>query len=65
MDDEHTKGGVSDVKGTIKEGIGRVTGDEDTQAEGQGQQAQGDAQRGLGDVQDTLRGNDGGDRSSR
>ena len=55
MTEEHGKGTISDVKGNVKEGFGRLTGDEDTQAEGQLQQAQGEGQKGLGDIQQSLR----------
>ena len=63
--DEHDKGTLSDVKGNVKEGFGRLTGDEDTAAEGQAQQAQGDAQRGLGDIQDAVRGDNEAERETR
>lgn len=62
MSDEQTKGTVSDVKGTVKEGVGRLTGDKDVEAEGTAQKTQGEAQKKLGDVQDTLRGDSDRDR---
>jgi uncharacterized protein YjbJ (UPF0337 family) len=65
MGTEHDKGAISDIKGSVKEGVGKLTDDERLEGEGKGQQAQGDAQRGLGDVQDKLRGDDRNDRTDR
>ena len=56
MTDEHTKGAISKAKGTIEEGLGKLTGDKEEQAHGKAKQVQGDAQKGLGDIQDAIRG---------
>ena len=56
MTDEHTKGAISKAKGTIEQGLGKLTGDKEEQAHGKAKQVQGDAQKGLGDIQDAIRG---------
>jgi uncharacterized protein YjbJ (UPF0337 family) len=60
--DEHAKGAISNVEGTIEEGIGKLTGDKGTELHGKARQVQGSAQQGLGDVQDTLKGYRGEDK---
>ncbi len=55
MNDEHTKGTMSDVQGKVEEAAGKLTGNEEQEAHGQAKQVQGDLQKGLGDVQDTTR----------
>jgi uncharacterized protein YjbJ (UPF0337 family) len=54
MTDQHVKGAVSTVKGTVNEGVGKLTGDRKLGMKGKVQQVQGKAQGGLGDVQDVL-----------
>ena len=56
MADEHTKGAICKVKGTVEEGLGKLTHNRKQQAQGKAKQVQGAAQNGLGDVQDTIRG---------
>ena len=55
MDEDRITGTANDLKGQVKEGIGRVTGDTKTQAEGMTDQATGTAQRALGQARDSLR----------
>jgi uncharacterized protein YjbJ (UPF0337 family) len=55
MADQHVEGAVSTVKGTVNEGVGKLTGDRKREAKGKIQKVQGRAQDGLGDVQDTVR----------
>ncbi len=55
MADQHAKGAVSTVKGTVNEGVGKLTGDKKLEAKGKVQKVQGDVQGGLGDVQDAVR----------
>lgn len=43
------------IAGKIKEGTGKLTGDQRTEAEGQGQQLQGKAKDGAEQVKDTAR----------
>lgn len=54
MSDQHVKGAVSGAKGTVKEGVGKLTGDRKLEAEGKVQKVQGKAQDALGDVQDAV-----------
>jgi uncharacterized protein YjbJ (UPF0337 family) len=55
MADQHVNGAVSSTKGTLKEGVGKLTGDKRLEAKGKIQQVQGKAQSGLGDVEDAVR----------
>ena len=55
MTDQHVKGAVSTAKGSVKEGVGGLTGDTKLEAKGKVQKVQGKAQDGLGDVQDAVR----------
>jgi uncharacterized protein YjbJ (UPF0337 family) len=55
MADQHAKGAVSTVKGTVKEAVGKATGDHELETKGKVQKVQGKAQDGLGDVQDAVR----------
>ena len=55
MTDEHVKGTLSKARGTVEEGLGKVTGSKQEQVRGKARQAQGSAQKGLGDVQDAVR----------
>ena len=54
-DDDRAKGASNDLKGKIKEGAGKLTGDRDLQAEGNLDQAKGKAQQALGDVKDAFK----------
>jgi uncharacterized protein YjbJ (UPF0337 family) len=60
--DQHAKGAISSVAGTVEEGLGRLTGDKETELHGRARQVQGSAQQGLGDVQDALKGYRGEDK---
>jgi uncharacterized protein YjbJ (UPF0337 family) len=55
MDREHVKGAADKVKGAIKEGAGKLTGDREMEAEGTWDKAKGDAHRVAGDVKDAAR----------
>lgn len=44
------------VKGSIKEAVGKVTGDRRTEAEGQTDQAKGDLKNAAHDVKETVKG---------
>ena len=54
MTDEGLKGAVSSAKGTVKEGVGKLTGDKKLETKGQIQKVEGKVQDGLGDVQDAV-----------
>ena len=47
---DEVEGKVDQTKGSIKEGLGNLTGDRDLQHEGQADQASGDVQEGWGKV---------------
>ncbi len=55
MDKDRPEGIGKQVKGAIKEGVGKVTGDTETQAEGKADKAEGKVQNTAGGVKDTVR----------
>jgi uncharacterized protein YjbJ (UPF0337 family) len=55
MDKDRIVGAAHQVKGAIKETIGRVTGDAKTQAEGAAEKASGKAQNIVGGARDAVR----------
>jgi uncharacterized protein YjbJ (UPF0337 family) len=55
MTDQHVKGAVSTAKGTMNEGVGKLTGDRKLETKGKVQKVEGKVQVGLGDVQDAVR----------
>ena len=52
--EDRMDGTLDEVKGTAKEGWGKVTGNEKTEAEGQLDQAKGKAKQGLADAKDAV-----------
>jgi len=55
MTDQHVKGAISSAKGTVNEGVGKLTGDKKLETKGKVQKVQGKAQEGVADVQDAVR----------
>jgi uncharacterized protein YjbJ (UPF0337 family) len=55
MDKDRIEGAAKQVKGTIKEAIGKVTGDTKTEAEGKAEKAAGKVQNAVGGAKDSLR----------
>jgi uncharacterized protein YjbJ (UPF0337 family) len=55
MDKDRTEGIGHQVKGAIKEGVGKVTGDARTEAEGAAEKTGGKVQNAVGGVKDTVR----------
>ena len=55
MDKNRVAGSSRKAKGSIKEAIGKVTGDSKTQANGAAEQVAGSAQNAAGGVKDTVR----------
>jgi uncharacterized protein YjbJ (UPF0337 family) len=55
MDKDRIAGGAKKVTGAIKEGVGRVTGDPQTEAEGKAEKAEGRVQSGVGHAKDAVR----------
>src|SRR5687768_2474820 len=57
MDDskkDRFEGNMDEGKGKIKEAYGQMTGDRDTEAEGQADQAEGQVKQGMADVKDKM-----------
>ena len=63
MDDDRIKGSAQNIKGKVKEGLGRATGDAKLEGEGKGDQAAGRIRNAVGGIKDTLR--DGARESDR
>jgi uncharacterized protein YjbJ (UPF0337 family) len=55
MDKERIKGGTQKVTGAIKETVGRMTGDRDTEAEGKAEKAEGRVRSAVGHAKDAVR----------
>lgn len=56
IDKDRTEGSARNMGGKLKEGIGKLTGDQKMQAEGKSDQAKGKIQNAIGGIKDTLRG---------
>ena len=54
-DDDRAKGAANNLGGKIKEGVGKLTGDRDLEAEGNLDQAKGKGQQALGDLKDAFK----------
>ncbi len=50
IDKKHVEGGADELKGNLKEGVGKLTGDRDLQGEGRFDQLKGKVEKGLGDI---------------
>ncbi|MGH2347202.1 MAG: CsbD family protein [Chloroflexota bacterium] len=55
MNDQQIESKADQVAGKVKEGVGNLTGDTQTKAEGQNQQTEGKVRQGAGDVKDKAR----------
>lgn len=55
MDKDRIEGAGKNIKGKIKEGVGKMTGDSKTEAEGQADQVKGKAQNTVGGLKDKTR----------
>ncbi len=55
MNEDHTKGQAKDVGGKVKEGVGKATGDRQTEQSGKADQAEGSIQKGIAKVKDIFR----------
>lgn len=55
MDKDRIDGAAKQVKGSIKEAVGKVTGDSKTQAEGVAEKAAGKVQSSVGGAKDATR----------
>ena len=55
MDKDRVEGAATNIKGKVKEGVGKMTGDAKTEAEGQADQLKGKAQNAVGGAKDKAR----------
>ena len=55
MDKDSVKGVGKTISGSIKEAVGKITGDTKTQAEGAAEKAVGKTQKAVGDTKDSVR----------
>jgi uncharacterized protein YjbJ (UPF0337 family) len=55
VDENRVEGAWDKAKGAVKEGIGKMTGDEKMQAEGMADKAKGKAESAVGSAKDTVR----------
>ena len=55
MDKDRIAGAAKQVKGSIKDAIGKVTGDTETQAEGKAEKFEGKVQNTVGGGKDAMR----------
>jgi uncharacterized protein YjbJ (UPF0337 family) len=56
MDNDRVEGSMKNIKGSIKEGVGKAVGDSKMQTEGKMDKAEGKIQNTVGGIKDTLRG---------
>jgi uncharacterized protein YjbJ (UPF0337 family) len=56
MDKDRVEGSAKQVKGAVKDAVGKVTGDSKLQGEGKADKAEGKIQNTVGGIKDTLRG---------
>ena len=55
VDENRVEGAWDKVKGNVKEGVGKLTGDEKLQAEGKADQVKGKAESTVGGAKDAVR----------
>lgn len=55
MHKDQVEGAAKDLKGSVKEGVGKATGNERLQAEGAAEKITGKIQKGVGDLKDAAR----------
>jgi uncharacterized protein YjbJ (UPF0337 family) len=55
MHKDEAKGAAKDVKGSIKEGVGKATGNDRMAAEGAADRVAGKVQKGVGSLKDAAR----------
>ncbi len=55
MDKDRIIGSAKEIKGAVKEAVGKVTGDKKTQAEGVAEKAAGKVQNAVGGVKDAAK----------
>jgi uncharacterized protein YjbJ (UPF0337 family) len=55
MADDKVEGKIDQASGNVKEGVGKVTGDDDLKNKGKAQQVEGDVKEGFGKVKDAIK----------
>lgn len=55
MDKDRIEGAAKKVSGTVKDAVGKVTGDAKLQAEGKAEKAEGTVQNAVGGLKDAVR----------
>ena len=55
MDRDRMEGAARQAKGAVKEGLGKMTGDAKTEAEGKAEKAAGQVQNAVGGMKDAAR----------
>ena len=55
MHKDEAKGAAKDITGSVKEGIGKATGNERLRAEGVAERVEGKVQKGVGALKDAAR----------
>lgn len=55
VDENRVEGAWDKAKGAVKEGVGKLTGDEKLQAEGMADKAKGSAESAVGGVKDSVK----------
>jgi uncharacterized protein YjbJ (UPF0337 family) len=55
MDKDHVAGSAKQVKGTVKEAVGKVVGDAKLESEGKADKAEGKVQNAIGGLKDVVR----------
>jgi uncharacterized protein YjbJ (UPF0337 family) len=55
MDQDRAEGSGKKLKGDIKEGAGKLTGDQKLQGEGRADKAEGKIQKAVGSIKDSVR----------
>lgn len=55
MDKDRIAGAAKQVKGSVKEAVGKAVGDGKLQSDGQAEQTEGKIQNAVGGMKDTLR----------
>jgi uncharacterized protein YjbJ (UPF0337 family) len=55
MNEDRMKGSADQMKGGLKEGAGKITGDQKMQAEGKGDKAKGKIENAVGGIKDAAK----------
>ncbi len=55
MDKDRVTGSAKEIKGTIKQAVGKAVGDNKLEAEGKADKIEGKVQNAIGGIKDTIR----------